>query len=316
VSPFFPRLFGLLSVAVLAACGGPKPDDKPPQVVAGYEAVEDNGYLIPAVDPELLTADRAKREVTYTADDAPGTVVVDTFARKLYFVEDGGVATQYAIAVGREGLSFRGTGTIGRMEEWPSWQPTGNMVRTRPDLYAEFAGGLPGGLDNPLGARALYLYRGGRDSMFRIHGTIQNESIGHATSAGCIRLFNQDAIELYNRVERGTVVKVRSLEESLAVEGPYMDDAWGRAVPDTPENQAQKLDDLAHMDEINAAQAEADAKAAEKAQKEAEKADKKRIQDCKRHGIAEVNCPPLPATDMTAGTAGSDALAAIEGSNG
>ena len=75
------------------------------------------------------------------------------------------------------------------------------MVRTRPDLYAEYAGGLPGGLDNPLGARAMYLYRGGRDTYFRIHGTIENASIGHATSAGCIRLFNQDAIDLFNRID-------------------------------------------------------------------------------------------------------------------
>ena len=312
-----PRLFAILALTALAACGGGKPEEAPrPQVVPGYEAVEDNGFLIPAVDPELLTADRAKRVVSYTGDDAPGTIVVDTYARKLYYVEDGGTATQYAIAVGRDGLSFKGTGVIGRKEEWPSWQPTRNMVRTRPDLYAEYAGGLPGGLDNPLGARALYLYRGGKDSMFRIHGTIQNESIGHATSAGCIRLFNQDAIDLYDRVDRGAKVKVRTLDESLATEGPYMDDAWGRAVPDTPENQAQKENDLLHMDEILAAQAEADAIAAEKAAEEAEKADKKRLKDCKRHGIAEVNCPPLTPTDMTASTAGSDTLAAIEGSNG
>jgi hypothetical protein len=124
------------------------------------------------------------------------------------------------------------------------------MVRTRPDLYAAYAGGLPGGLINPLGARAMYLYRGGKDSRFRIHGTIDNASIGHATSAGCIRLFNQDAIDLYERVEMGAKVKVRSLDESIEMEGPYMDDAWGRAVPDTPENQAQKLLDA----EIVAAQ--------------------------------------------------------------
>lgn len=311
-----PRLLGLLAVTVLAACGGPKPETKAPQAVAGYEAVEDNGFLIPAVDPELLSAGRAKEEVDYLADDAPGTIVVDTHARKLYYVEDGGRAMRYAIAVGRDGLSFKGSGTINRKEEWPSWQPTSNMVRTRPDLYAEFAGGLPGGLDNPLGARAMYLYRGGRDSMFRIHGTIQNESIGHATSAGCIRLFNQDAMDLYERVDYGTHVKVRTLDESLAIEGPYMDDAWGRAVPDTPENQAQKADDLLHMDEINAAQAAAEAEAAEQAAKEAEKANKRRLQECKRHGIAEVNCPPVPGTDMTASSADSAALAAIEGNNG
>jgi lipoprotein-anchoring transpeptidase ErfK/SrfK len=94
--------------------------------------------------------------------------------------------------VGREGISFRGTGYVGRKAEWPSWTPTANMVRTRPDLYAEFAGGLPGGLENPLGARALYLYRNGRDTMFRIHGTIDNASMMDRASWS---LFHRIAID-------------------------------------------------------------------------------------------------------------------------
>lgn len=290
------RLFGVLALTALAACGAPPKEDVPPTVVPGYEGVEDEGFYIQPVAAELLTADRARQEVDYTGDDAPGTIVVDTFARKLYYVLDNGRAVRYAIAVGREGLSFRGSGVIGRKAKWPSWQPTANMVRTRPDLYLEYAGGRAGGLDNPLGARAMYLYRGGRDSMFRIHGTIQNESIGHATSAGCIRLFNQDAMELYERVDIGTRVKVRSLEESLAVEGPYMDDAWGRAVPATPENIAQKpLDEQLIIAQADA-KADADAKAAEAAAKLAAKAEKKRLATCKRKKIDEADCPPLPET--------------------
>jgi lipoprotein-anchoring transpeptidase ErfK/SrfK len=299
------RLLALVSLSALAACAPKAKVEDPAKLasVPGYEGVQDGAYFIPPVDPRLLEEDRAKTEVAYNGPEAPGTVVVDTFARKLYLVGDGGKATRYAIAVGREGLSFRGSGYIGRKAEWPSWQPTANMVRTRPDLYAEYAGGRAGGLDNPLGARAMYLYRGGRDTMFRIHGTIQNESIGHATSAGCIRLFNQDAIDLYNKIPTGTHVKVRSLEESIAIEGPYTDDAYGRAVPDTPENAAKKVEDEKLMAEQAAQKAENERIAAAKAAEEAAKADKKRLRACKRQGIAPEDCPPLPEATAEAATA-------------
>ena len=203
------RLLGVLAVSTLSACAAPKTEEPPPPaVVPGYEGVEDGGFYIEPVAAELLSADRARKEVDYTADDKPGTIVVDTFARKLYLVQENGRALRYAIAVGREGLSFRGSGVIGRKEKWPSWQPTANMVRTRPDLYAEYAGGLAGGLDNPLGARAMYLYRNGRDSMFRIHGTNEPWSIGRAASSGCIRMTNEDVIDLYNKVKMGAIVVV------------------------------------------------------------------------------------------------------------
>lgn len=305
-SPIF-RLIGVLSLSLLAACGTATPKSATPPatpvVVPGYEGVEDEGFYIPPVDAELLTADRARAEVAYTAGDAPGTIVVDTFARKLYLVQENGRAIRYATAVGREGLAFRGSGVIGRKAKWPSWQPTANMIRTRPDLYAQYAGGLAGGLDNPLGARGMYLYRGGRDSLFRIHGTIQNESIGHATSAGCIRLFNQDAIDLYERIDLGTRVKVRSLEESVAIEGPYMDDAWGRAVPATPENIAQKPLDAQMIVDQEAAKVAAATAQAERDAKAAAKAEKKRLNVCKRKGIDAADCPPLPELAAADGSA-------------
>jgi hypothetical protein len=143
------------------------------------------------------------------------------------------------VGIGREGTSLRQGGSIGRKEEWPSWQPTANMLRKYPETYAPYAGGTPGGLESPLGARALYLFRGNRDTFYRIHGTIDDASIGRASSAGCVRLFNQDIIHLYGMVEPGTVVKVRSLEESLELEGPWINDFYGNAVPDTPENRTQ-----------------------------------------------------------------------------
>ncbi|WP_366928921.1 L,D-transpeptidase [Tabrizicola sp.] len=276
---------------MLAACAGTA-KQKAPDVVPGYEGVQDGEFFIEPVPANYLQDGNIRTEVAYDGPEAPGTVVVDTFARKLYLVNEGGTATRYPIAVGREGLSFRGQGNVGRKAEWPSWQPTANMVRTRPDLYAAYAGGLPGGLMNPLGARALYLYRGGRDSMFRIHGTSDAASVGHATSAGCIRLFNQDAIDLYNKVPNGTRVKVRTEAESLALEGPQMLNAWGHMVPDTPENVAKK-----EKDEAVLAKQEARDKAA------AEKAEKKRLAACARRGIPDNECaPPEGVATVSVGT--------------
>ena len=197
VIKLFAQCAALALVTMLAACAPKTPEpQEPPPPLPGYEALEDGGFQIAAIDPRLMADGYQRTEVIYTGEEKPGTVVVDPFARKLYLVQEGGMAIRYGIAVGREGLSFKGAGVIGRMEKWPSWTPTANMVKTRPDLYLEFAGGMSGGLDNPLGSRALYLYRNGKDSNFRIHGTIDNNSIGHATSAGCIRLYNQDAIDL------------------------------------------------------------------------------------------------------------------------
>jgi len=226
------RLLALAAVLFLAACG-----DKPVSRAAPqpYDAVHDGEILIPQVDPQYLRDAVARAEVDYQGPEAPDTIVVDTFARRLYYVLEGGRAIRYTIAVGREGLAFRGSAHVGRKEEWPSWTPTANMLRTQGEIYGPYAAGMPGGLYNPLGARALYLYRGGRDSYFRIHGTADDTSIGRATSAGCIRLFNQDAIDLYSRAAIGTEVKSRSLEESIELEGAMMDDADGYLVPFVPD---------------------------------------------------------------------------------
>jgi lipoprotein-anchoring transpeptidase ErfK/SrfK len=134
--------------------------------------------------------------------------VVDVRNRFLYYVEGPNDATRYGVGVGRAGLTFKGKAVVGRKAEWPWWRPTDNMIRKRPWKYARYAKGVPGGPRNPLGARALYLFRDGRDTMYRIHGTTEPSSIGRAVSNGCIRMINDHVIELYSRVPIGSPVVV------------------------------------------------------------------------------------------------------------
>jgi lipoprotein-anchoring transpeptidase ErfK/SrfK len=215
------RLIPVLLLGLLAACGAHNKDVSrgAPGEVPGYGALQDGEFTIPAVDPQYLVEPNRKAEVQYTAGDDPGTIVVDPFAKFLFLIGEGGTATRYPIAVGREGRGFRQSAVIGDMREWPSWQPTANMLRSEPEVYGAFARGIPGGVASPLGARALYLYRGGKDTRFRIHGTNDVQAIGNAGTAGCIRLFNHDIIDLFARVAPGTRVRVRTYEESVQYEG-------------------------------------------------------------------------------------------------
>ena len=148
-----------------------------------------------------------RRRVRYDGSEKVGTIVVDTSNFFLYSVEEDGWATRYGVGVGQAGLSLKGTATVGHKAEWPSWTPTANMMKRKPRLV-QYASGVPGGPGNPLGARALYLYRGGRDTMFRLHGTNEPWSIGQAMSSGCVRLLNDDITDLYDRTPVGTTVLV------------------------------------------------------------------------------------------------------------
>ncbi len=151
----------------------------------------------------------ARQEVDYARVYPAGTVVVDTEGRQLFYITGNGRALRYPIGVGKEGYTFRGSAVVGRKAEWPSWHPTADMVRRDPARYTALqATGVAGGPENPLGARALYLYLGGKDTLFRIHGTNQPETVGTASSSGCIRMLNDDVIDLYTRVPVGAPVVV------------------------------------------------------------------------------------------------------------
>lgn len=217
------RLIPLLVPVALAAC---VPSQSPqvqatryidPSYMAMYGPRPDESHPLPATDISEVDPRFLRREVAYYGREEPGTVVVDTAARYLYLVREGGRAIRYGIGVGKEGLAWAGRARVGRKAAWPGWTPTATMIRREPERNAKWAGGMPGGLNNPLGARALYLYNNGADTMYRIHGTTEPWSIGQSVSSGCIRLFNQDVIDLYNRVPVGSPVVV------LNGRSPFMD---------------------------------------------------------------------------------------------
>jgi len=133
---------------------------------------------------------------------APGTIVISTAERRLYLVQGGGQAISYGIGVGRDGFRWSGTHRITAKREWPAWTPPREMLRRRPDLPRH----MPGGIENPLGARAMYL----GSTLYRIHGSNEPETIGQAVSSGCFRMTNEDVVDLYNRVSVGTVVVVKN----------------------------------------------------------------------------------------------------------
>jgi lipoprotein-anchoring transpeptidase ErfK/SrfK len=145
--------------------------------------------------------------VWFETPEQPGTILIDTRVRALHYILGDGQAIRYGIAVGKAGFEWAGIAKIGRKVEWPKWTPPRDMIVRRPEL-AQYAGGMPGGPDNPLGARAMYLFANGRDTLYRIHGTNEPQSIGYAASSGCIRMLNEEVIDLYDRSPIGTKVIV------------------------------------------------------------------------------------------------------------
>ncbi len=158
--------------------------------------------------PFALPPELEPQRVRIRDDAVAGNIYVLPQTHFLYFVEAPGQAVRFGVGVGIEGLNFRGEAVIGAKKEWPSWRPTDEMIERNPEQYAQYADGMPGGPENPLGARALYLFQNGYDTFFRIHGTTQPDSIGRSVSNGCIRMLNSHVAYLYDRVPLGTTVVV------------------------------------------------------------------------------------------------------------
>ena len=152
---------------------------------------------------------RSKEIVPYQTSERPGTIIINTSERRLYYVLGDGQAIRYGVGVGRQGFQWSGVAKIGAKREWPAWHPPAEMIERELVQYGrQLPSRMEGGPGNPLGARALYLYQGSKDTLYRIHGTNDPRSIGQATSSGCIRMLNEEVIDLYNRVNMGAKVIV------------------------------------------------------------------------------------------------------------
>ncbi|MEW9808028.1 L,D-transpeptidase [Mesorhizobium marinum] len=176
-----------------------------------YAAVEDSGHLIPAIPYQQMDSKFFRQRVVDPTGERPGTVVVDTSTRFLYLTEPGGTAMRYGVGIGRDGFSWQGEGIIHWRQPWPRWKPPADMIKRRPDLekYSVENGGMAPGIKNPLGARALYIFQNKQDTLYRLHGTPEWRSIGKAVSSGCVRLINQDVLDLYKRVPHHARIVVR-----------------------------------------------------------------------------------------------------------
>lgn len=197
----------LLSVLGLSACS---PVEQA-QTMAPDTKLSDRDKKMLALAPaEEWSIPLTRTRVANTTGEKPGTIVVDTTSKKLYYTLPNGQAIQYPVATGAEAYGWTGRAYVGAMAEWPQWMPTYSIMSRWPEFKVYMRHGpLAGAYDNPLGARALYLYQGGRDTLFRIHGTNEPSEIGQAVSSGCIRMRDLDVIDLYARVRTGAPVVVR-----------------------------------------------------------------------------------------------------------
>jgi lipoprotein-anchoring transpeptidase ErfK/SrfK len=209
--------------ALLAGCttmpgGGPvyvdgppvEPEPALPDYATMYAAREDEGFSLPAIPYEKIDPQFLRQIVRDPTGAKPGTLVVDTSAHFLYLVRPNGYAIRYGVGLGRAGFEWSGDAVIQWKQKWPKWTPPAEMIARDPSLakWSAENGGQPGGLKNPLGARALYIFRDNVDTLFRVHGSPEWKSIGKSVSSGCVRLINQDVIDLFDRVPNSSPITV------------------------------------------------------------------------------------------------------------
>jgi len=221
---------GMGATAALAGCAGPttarfgeetRPEYRMPGSQSGLSGTSsyydsmygpkfDEPFPLPAIPYQEIDPVYLRQEVADPTGERPGTLVVDTAQRFLYLVRENGRAMRYGVGIGRDGFSWSGRAIVQWKQKWPKWTPPGEMIARQPELepYSAENGGMPPGLDNPLGARALYIFQNGEDTLYRLHGSPEYQSIGKAVSSGCVRLINQDICDLYDRVPTRTPILV------------------------------------------------------------------------------------------------------------
>lgn len=228
----------LLGTAALSGCASmprmvytdPGPPQMPVDLQTGFDdyatmygPVEDGGFLVPAVPIEKIDQQFLRQVVKDPTGEAPGTVVVNTLTHHLYLVRENGYAVRYGVGLGRAGFEWAGRGVIQWKQKWPKWTPPAEMIARDPSLakYGVDNGGMPGGLKNPLGARANYIFQNGQDTLYRVHGSPEWSSIGKSVSSGCVRMMNQDVIDFYDRVATGApIMVVGNARQDDGVEDP------------------------------------------------------------------------------------------------
>jgi len=206
-------LLGSASLGAFALSGcetAPMATAPAPDPVELYKALPNERFPVPAIDPANIHPGYYRTEVADPTGAAPGTIYVDTSTFYLYLVGENKRAMRYGVGLGKAGFGWAGEAIIARKAKWPRWTPPAEMIARAPryERYSWANGGMPPGLRNPLGARALYIYQDGVDTLYRIHSTSEVFSIGRAVSSGCVRMVHQDVIDLYNRVPDGAPIVV------------------------------------------------------------------------------------------------------------